>query len=61
MTTPDRDDLPMVTCDECGEEFTEIEMVGKYCIDCTILMQRLNERKKKGYKNDIHSSDETPE
>lgn len=47
----DRDDLPMVRCRECSEDFAPIEMQGDYCIDCTILRERLNQ-KRKGDKND---------
>ena len=57
MTTQadDRDEETLIRCRECGEEFTPIEMQGDFCIDCVILMQRLNQ-KKKGYKNDVSTS-----
>ena len=56
----DRDDMPMVTCDECGEECYEIELVDGVCLDCA-LIQRRKTRKTKGYANDIHTSDKKTE
>jgi len=47
----DEENESTVRCRECGEDFAPIEMQGDFCIDCTILMQRLNQ-KRKGYKND---------
>jgi hypothetical protein len=59
--TASRDDLevPSSRCRQCGAYVPEIEIERNICLDCQIENQK--RRKKKGYRNDIHSSDEASE
>lgn len=67
MTTPDRDDLddfaellPTARCrGKCGEDCLEVNLVDGLCPDCR--NERRMNKKQKGYRDDIHSSNEASE